>query len=251
MRGQLFDVRASNSTDEWGGELGALANYYSTQWWHGGSGHDNNGNVLMSQTWIGSYYMEDRYNYDALNRITSVAEYQNGATNTGVQSYAYDRYGNRTVDQTNTWGTGIPKPNFGVNTANNRLTAPAGATMSYDAAGNLTFDNSDGIGGVRSYDAENRMTGSAGVSPANYTYNADGQRVRRKVNGVETWQVYGMDGELLADYPAGTAPGSPQKEYGYRNGQLLGAVTATGGSGNGEQAGLLLFLARLDVSHDD
>ena len=36
-----------------------------------------------------------------------------------------------------------------------------------------------------------------------------------------------MDGELLAEYPAGTAPGSPQKEYGYRNGQLL--VTAAAG----------------------
>ena len=33
--------------------------------------------------------------------------------------------------------------------------------------------------------ANNYLAGS-------YTYNADGQRVRRKVNGVETWQVYGL-----------------------------------------------------------
>jgi hypothetical protein len=58
-----------------------------------------------------------------------------------------------------------------------------------------------------------------------YTYNADGQRVRRKVDGVETWQVYGFEGELLAEYAANGASNSPQKEYGYRNGQLL--VTAT------------------------
>jgi RHS repeat-associated protein len=34
-----------------------------------------------------------------------------------------------------------------------------------------------------------------------------------------------MEGELLAEYAANTAAGSPQKEYGYRNGQLL--ITAT------------------------
>ena len=34
-----------------------------------------------------------------------------------------------------------------------------------------------------------------------------------------------MEGELLAEYAANTAAGSPQKEYGYRNGQLLITVT--------------------------
>ena len=59
-----------------------------------------------------------------------------------------------------------------------------------------------------------------------YTYNADGQRTRRKINNQETWQVYGMDGELLAEYAANGAATSPQKEYGYRNGELL--VTSGG-----------------------
>jgi RHS repeat-associated protein len=54
-----------------------------------------------------------------------------------------------------------------------------------------------------------------------YTYDASGQRVRRNVNGVETWAIYGLGGELLAEYAASAAPASPQKEYGYRNGQLL------------------------------
>ena len=34
-------------------------------------------------------------------------------------------------------------------------------------------------------------------------------------------QVYGMDGELLAEYAPNASAASPQKEYGYRNGQLL------------------------------
>jgi RHS repeat-associated protein len=46
------------------------------------------------------------------------------------------------------------------------------------------------------------------------------------VNGTETWQIYGLGGELLAEYAASAAPASPQKEYGYRNGELL--ITAEG-----------------------
>jgi RHS repeat-associated protein len=57
--------------------------------------------------------------------------------------------------------------------------------------------------------------------------------VRRKVNGVETLHVYGMDGELLAEYAQTGSAANPQKEYGYRNGQLLiTATAATGGWGS-------------------
>jgi hypothetical protein len=59
-----------------------------------------------------------------------------------------------------------------------------------------------------------------------YTYDGDGRRVRRVVpvsgppsSVSEVWQVYGFDGELLAEYAVSGAVASPQKEYGYRNGQ--------------------------------
>ncbi|HEV8429596.1 MAG TPA: RHS repeat-associated core domain-containing protein [Pyrinomonadaceae bacterium] len=227
VRGQLFDVRVSNvsdAIDEWGGELGALVNYYSTPASQGGSGPDNNGNVLMSQTIVNSYYMEDRYSYDALNRLADISEWQNGLTNTGRQQYDYDRYGNRTINAAQTWGTGINNKQFAVDTATNRLGVPNGqnGTMSYDAAGNLINDTYTGAGS-REYDAENRMTRAWGGNNQwqEYTYNADGQRMRRKVDGQEMWQIYGMDGELLAEYSANGPAASPQKEYGYRNGQLL------------------------------
>jgi RHS repeat-associated protein len=79
------------------------------------------------------------------------------------------------------------------------------------------------------YDAENKMTAAqdsyAGWSY--YSYNADGQRIRRKINNQETWQIYGLGGELLAEYAANGPAATPQKEYGYRNSQLL--ITAEGG----------------------
>jgi hypothetical protein len=71
---------------------------------------------------------------------------------------------------------------------------------------------------------ETQANSDAGV----YSYDGDGRRVKRIVGTTETWQVYGIGDELLAEYAANTAAASPQKEYGYRNGQLL--ITATAGS---------------------
>lgn len=228
VRRQLCDVRASHDgNNEWGGELGALVNYYSTAWAHCGSGTDNNSNVLMTQTIINSVYFEDRYTYDALNRLTAVSEFLNGSTPTGSQQYSYDRWGNRNI---------IPgSPGLGFNTsfekedATNRLYAPGDLALAegarrirYDAAGNQTKDTYTGYGDAV-FDAENNITSIQDKLGgwSYYTYNADGKRTRRKINNQETWHIYGMDGELLADYAAAAAAASPQKEYGYRNGELL------------------------------
>jgi hypothetical protein len=136
----------------------------------------------------------------------------------------YDRWGNRTIKNTSTIGT---NKQFSVDPATNRLGVAPGQTgvMTYDEAGNLYIDTYTGAGN-REFDAENRMTRAWGGANQwqEYSYNADGQRVRRKVDGQETWQIYGMDGELLAEYAPNGATTAPQKEYGYRNGQLL--VTA-------------------------
>ncbi len=232
-RGQLSEIRESTSytgpTDTtW--DRGAIINHYSNNCWGmcGGSNSttamtDNNGNLKKQEVYIpGSDTFAQFYEYDSLNRLQSVRESKNGGSTNWQQQYVYDRYGNRTIDQTNTWGADIPKPNFAVDTANNnRLTAPAGYTMSYDATGNLTTDTYTGEG-TRTFDAENRMISAwANGQWQYYNYDGDGRRVKRKVNNVETWQVYGVGGELLAEYPTSGAPSSPQKEYGYRSGQLL------------------------------
>ena len=138
------------------------------------------------------------------------------------QVYSYDKFGNRKLDQAQTWGTGIngsvAADIYDVDKPTNRL-----AGMVYDAAGNLV--KSKPISPQpenRTYDAENRMTfaqlnGGTGY----YVYDGDGRRVRRIANGVENWQVYGIDGELLAEYQWNGTTASLKKEYGYRDGQLL------------------------------
>src|SRR5713226_2341704 len=133
--------------------------------------------------------------------------------------------------------TGTSNQQFSVDGNTNRIGVPAGQSgaMSYDPAGNLTTDTYSGAAVTRAYDAENRMTSETtwnSVVSGSYSYDGDGKRVKRNVNGIETWQVYGLGGELLAEYAQNASPTSPQKEYGYRNGQLLVTVNVTTGWGS-------------------
>ncbi len=237
VRGQIYDMRLSTVNDDLNWNRGAIVNYYSFQpYGFGTSGPDNNGNLLVQQHWVptddaisGANFMQQNYDYDALNRLAWVGEYQNGATGTGSQNYAYDRYGNRTISSAS--GTGINGQQFAVDPNTNRLGVPSGqyGVMQYDAAGNLYNDTYSGSGS-RTYDVENRIVTATNYSnqQSTYSYDAEGKRVRRKSYGQETWQVYGLEGELLAEYGANVSPSTPQNEYGYRNGQLL--VIAEGGT---------------------
>jgi RHS repeat-associated protein len=223
--------------NEWDWNRGAIVSYYSSNHVVGGSGADNNGNLLRSEIFIPNdeqisryNFMRQDYTYDSLNRLTAVAESANGTTPSFAQGYSYDRWGNRSINTQNsaTWGAGINSIQSAIDPGSNRLYAQndtSHALVDYDAAGNQTKDYLTG-NGTRAYDAENRMisaTDSANHT-STYSYDGDGRRVKRNVSGLETWQVYGLGGELLAEYNGNASAASPQKEYGYRNGQLL--VTA-------------------------
>ncbi len=239
-RQQLSEIRVSTTGGDTSWNRGAIINHYSTQCWGMCSGSamtDNNGNLIYQDNYIpnndqvSSYVTwRDQFTYDYLNRLTQVHEATGNSSLDLQQTFVYDRYGNRTINNNSgvTYRTGLPSMQASVDINTNRLIAPSGYAMTYDAAGNLITDTYTGSGD-RHYDAENRMIdASAHGRWQNYSYDADGHRVKRVVDGTETWQVYGMGGELLAEYAANTDHSSPQKEYGYRNGQLL--ITATPGS---------------------
>ena len=237
-RGQLAEVRASTTytgPTDYSADRGAIVNNYSDQCTgicSGSSMTDNDGNLRKQEILIPNQQMRwQQFTYDSLNRLKSAREVLNGGAEQWKQSFSYDRWGNRLIDGANTWGTGINNRAFTVTQSNNRLGVPVGqsGSMTYDASGNLINDTYTGAGN-RTYDADNKITSAWGGlnQVQNYGYDGSGQRIRRTVNGVETWQVYGIDGSLLAEYPVNGATGSPQKEYGYRNGELL--VTAAPGS---------------------
>jgi len=259
IRGQLNDVRLSTvafDADEWNWNRGAIRTAYAaadlacqTNQCRFNSGPDNNGNVIQSQHFVPSndqmifYVMtEDRYSYDSLNRLKSIAEYHGTTEALSSQDFLqlndYDRFGNRTINPSS-GGQGINVVQTTVDTNTNRIYAPndpGHSLIDYDVAGNQIKDTMTVPGsGPRVYDAENRMI-SANNGASVYTYSGDGQRVRRTLSGSETWQVYGMGGELLAEYAANAATFVPHEEYGYRNGQLL--ITAA----NGDEARLTNFI---------
>jgi RHS repeat-associated protein len=267
-RGQLAEIRASTS---WTGPTdttwnrGAIINHYSDACWGacGGSNSttpmtDNNGNLRKQDVYVPNneqipttdYVLRSQqYNYDKLNRLLWVRETLNSADQ-WRQWFSYDQYGNRTIDTSpepedphlRTWGA---VNNTAFDTfdlaSTNRLYAPGDQSlpvqnrrMQYDEVGNLKTDTYTGAGN-RTYDAANRMTVAIGGPQATsqlYKYDASGHRIKRTVNGVESWAVYGFGGEMVAEYPVNGAVANPQKEYGYRNGQLLITATVTSGWGS-------------------
>lgn len=125
VRGQLYDTRVGSGTDgngsEWTWNRGALQMYYEPSYTLGASGSNNNGNILMTAQHLpnndqASSEVVDyqQYSYDSLNRLTSVLETSQPSpgnwTTPYQQSYLYDRWGNRTIDQGNTWVRASPSP---------------------------------------------------------------------------------------------------------------------------------------------
>jgi RHS repeat-associated protein len=222
---QMVDLRLGAVQDEWNYDRGALIFYYGaaavSQWNPFANSTDNNGNVVRQVNYVPRSGASDvipqldDYAYDSLNRISGMTEWQlneSGAwvQNVVTQSYSYDRYGNRCVTSA-TGGVSNYCPTY--NATNNRI-----GSLTYDAAGNITYDAL--TGGTMTYDAENRMLTATSGGGGSYTYDGEGKRVKRVTAGQEWWYVYGIGGELVAEYLS-TAPTTVKKEYGYRGGQLL------------------------------
>ncbi len=131
------------------------------------------------------------------------------------QTYSYDRYGNMTCS-----GSGLCT-SMGYN-GNNRMTTVGGASVSYDAAGDLSQDLS--ANHTYQWDAEGRMISIDSGSAASMTFNALGQRVYASssaftgtywrapsgqfLGGKGSGASYSAEvpfaGRLLADYTSGS-----------------------------------------------
>lgn len=224
VRDQLGDLRLGNDDQNWGWNRGCWQWYYGGGFLEGSA--TNNGNVTSHRTLVQSttapgqeaWDFTTYYAYDGLNRLTAASEvYWDPSTpHTGSwsKSYSYDRWGNRSAFRYN----GVT---LSPDTATNRLVASNNG-LTYDAAGNQTFDSVTGNGN-RWFDAENRLIKADASNGLNeYVYDPAGMRVKTKVGRAdELWMVYGLDGELLAEYAPNTAKTQPLREYGYRGGELM------------------------------
>lgn len=166
---------------------------------------NNNGNMLGVNYTGGGLSYTQTFFYDSLNRLTTAQE---NSGSSWSQTNGYDRYGNRWV----ALGGGSQSLYF--NAANNRISG-----WGYDASGNLSNDFANNY----SYDAESRLKMVNGVTA--YAYDGAGRRVRKYL-GENTRFVYGIGGELLAEYDGSS--GALRKEYLYGAG---GIVTVEPGAG--------------------
>src|SRR6266850_560385 len=155
---------------------------------------DNNGNLKSHVNTIGSLAITDTFSYDSLNRLSSAVE-TSTAGGGWTETNGYDRYGNRWIDL----GGGNQSLTF--STTTNRITTSG---YSYDSAGNLNAAGGVGYG----YDAENHLI--TFNSTTGYKYDGEGRRVRKLI-GENTRFIYGISGELIAEFNGST--GNLQKEY--------------------------------------
>jgi len=92
----------------------------------------------------------------------------------------------------------------------NRYTAVGAVSPTYDGNSNLTFDGTFTLG----YDAENRLTSASGAgNTASYTFDAQGRRKTRTVNGATTVFVTDADNREVLEYDGSS--GAIQRWYAY------------------------------------
>lgn len=176
---------------------------------------DNNANVKSHVNTIGSLVITDTISYDSLNRISATVE-TSTAGGGWTETNGYDRYGNRWID------LGGGNQNLTFSTSTNRITT-SGHT--YDSAGNLTNDTIHAY----TFDAENKIK-TVDINTA-YTYDGEGQRVRKVVyQGENTRFIYGISGQLLAEFSGST--GNLTKEYIQAGGTLI-TIEPTAVNSNG------------------
>ncbi len=139
------------------------------------------------------------YAYDLASRLTNISH--NGPSGIiEALTYTYDAAGNR-LSQLRANGTASLLPTAVTSAtydAANEQTQFAGATLQYDANGNLTSD------GVNTYqwDERNRLLSMSGGASASFNYDALGRRTSKTINGVSTQFVY--DGnDIIAEIGSG------------------------------------------------
>lgn len=140
------------------------------------------------------------YSVDNDSRITGLS-YGAGGSQLGNLSYGYDADG-RVISKGGTLAaTGVPTSVSG-NTfnADNGMTAFGGASLSYDANGNLTSDGTN----TYTWDARNHLTAIGGAATASFTYDAFGRRASKSIAGTTTQFLY--DGSNPMQELQGGAP---------------------------------------------
>ena len=142
------------------------------------------------------------------------AKETSGTDQTWRQTFAYDRYGNRTAFSQNVLGQqmGVNNqtlPSIDQNT--NRI--QTGQSYQYVATGNLIQDSA---GRQFIFDGDNKQTlvkDSSDNVLGRYYYDGNGKRVKKVTNSETVIFVYDGTGKLVAEYSTATPTQNPTTNY--------------------------------------
>lgn len=156
------------------------------------------------------------YKYDSLYRLTEAKE-TNGSNQNWIQTFGYDRFGNRTSFSQNGNGLNTSQtPTIDPNT--NRLVT-TGQNFVYDKNGNLTTDGDNRTFIFNGDNKQREVKNAGGITIGRYFYDGEGKRVKKKtfdpLTGQETEEtvfVYSA-GKLVAEYSTAAPPPAPTTSY--------------------------------------
>jgi LysM repeat protein len=184
------------------------------------------------------------FRYDQLNRLKAMNAYDglNNSTNSFsaitlddyMERLTYDANGNILSYIRNGFGAGIAMNDYSYTyeAGSNRLwelynSAGGGHSYSYeyDEIGNVTLDSKQGVDAAEwnLYGKLKAVTKSG--TDIEYSYDAGGQRISKKVNSTEEWYVKDATGNIMATYIKATLVNSGHlstKEFNKYGSDLLG-----------------------------
>ena len=146
------------------------------------------------------------YEYDAVNRL--VTELMTD----GSRGFEYDEVGNRLLKTATEGEQTLETDNYNYADTSNRLQAVDTDNYQYDANGNLLARGSESW----TYNARNRMAtySEGGMQQAAYTYNAQGERVKKTLaDGATVHYQYNGVGQLMAEYRYQNGSQTESKQY--------------------------------------
>ncbi|MGB8414566.1 MAG: hypothetical protein WCE23_17255 [Candidatus Binatus sp.] len=154
------------------------------------------------------------YSVDNDSRITGLT-YSAGTSQLGNLAYGYDADGRVTSKNGTLAAIGLPAAVSGnAFNADNGMTGFGGATLSYDANGNLISDGTN----TYTWDSRNHLTAISGAVAASFAYDAFGRRAGKSIAATTTQFLY--DGlnpvqELQAGAPSANllTGGSPRRVF--------------------------------------
>ncbi|HEX9223721.1 MAG TPA: RHS repeat-associated core domain-containing protein [Candidatus Acidoferrales bacterium] len=119
------------------------------------------------------------YSFEAGSQLTGIT-YMLGTNTLGNLTYAYDLAGRRTAVGGSYARTGTPQAASAASyNVNNQLTQWKGASLTYDANGNLTSDGTN----TYTWNARNQLVSISGGASASFQYDPFGRRVSKTIGG--------------------------------------------------------------------